>query len=225
MNSNNKYICIHGHFYLPPRENAWLETVELQDSARPYHDWNERINFECYAPNTAARILDDEGTIRKIVNNYARISFNFGPTLLSWLASEDPSTYAAIQRADQLSLERYSGHGSALAQVYNHLIMPLANRRDKLTQTRWGIRDFESRFGRRPEGIWLAETAVDTETLEILADECIVYTILAPRQARAFRRMGDTSWQDLPHDNSVDTRRPYHYALPSGQSIVLFFEG
>ncbi|MEL6636845.1 MAG: DUF3536 domain-containing protein [Bacteroidota bacterium] len=223
MNSNNKYICIHGHFYQPPRENAWLETVELQDSARPFHDWNERINFECYAPNTAARILDDEGTIRKIVNNYARISFNFGPTLLSWLASEDPSTYAAIQRADQLSQERYSGHGSALAQVYNHLIMPLANRRDKLTQTRWGIRDFESRFGRRPEGIWLAETAVDTETLEILADEGIVYTILAPRQARAFRRMGDTSWQDLPHDNSVDPRRPYHYALPSGQSIVLFF--
>ncbi len=223
MNSNNKYICIHGHFYQPPRENAWLETVELQDSARPFHDWNERINFECYAPNTAARILDGQGIIRKIVNNYGRISFNFGPTLLSWLASEDPSTHQAIQEADQLSQARFSGHGSALAQVYNHLIMPLANKRDKITQTLWGIRDFEFRFGRKPEGIWLAETAVDTETLEILADNDIVYTILAPRQAKAFRKIGQANWQGLPHDNSVDPRRPYLYQLPSGKSIVLFF--
>ncbi len=222
MNSSNKYICIHGHFYQPPRENAWLETVELQDSARPFHDWNERINFECYAPNTAARILDNQGIIRKIVNNYSRISFNFGPTLLSWLETQDPETYQSIQKADQISQARFSGHGSAIAQVHSHLIMPLANRRDKITQTLWGIRDFEYRFGRAPEGIWLAETAVDTETLEVLAEHDIKYTILAPRQAKAIRKKDDANWQTLAND-SVDPRRPYLYRLPSGKSIVLFF--
>lgn len=222
MNSNNKYICIHGHFYQPPRENAWLETIEIQDSARPFHDWNERINFECYAPNTAARILDQEGTIKKIVNNYSKISFNFGPTLLSWMEKADPATYAEIQKADRLSQARYSGHGSAIAQVHSHLILPLCNQRDKETQTIWGIRDFEYRFGRKPEGIWLAETAVDTETLEVLADNDITYTILAPRQAKAFRSIGEDSWQGLDHA-AVDPRRPYLYRLPSGKTIVLFF--
>src|SRR5262245_6122341 len=143
-----KYICIHGHFYQPPRENAWLETVEVQDSAWPYHDWNERITAECYGPNAFARILDGQARIAWIVNNYSRISFNFGPTLLSWLADNAPRVYAAIQTADRLSQERFSGHGSALAQVYNHMILPLANLRDKYTQVRWGIYDFEQRFGR-----------------------------------------------------------------------------
>jgi len=221
MDSRKKFICIHGHFYQPPRENAWLEVVELQDSAVPFHDWNERINFECYAPNTAARILDGEQFITKIVNNYARISFNFGPTLLYWMEKADPDTYKAILHADQLSLKRYNGHGSALAQVHSHLIMPLANRADKETQIRWGIDDFKYRFGRAPEGMWLAETAVDTETLELLADQNIRFTILAPRQARAYRRIGEEHWNDTPE--TIDPRRPYLYRLPSGREIVLFF--
>ncbi len=219
---SKKHICIHGHFYQPPRENAWLEIVEMQDSAAPFHDWNERINFECYASNTVARILDRERYIINITNNYSKISFNFGPTLLSWMQEADPGTYQAIIEADRQSLANFNGHGSAIAQVYGHLIMPLANRRDKETQVKWGIRDFEYRFGRKPEGIWLAETAVDTETLEILADHNIQYTILAPRQARAFRKVGDDNWIDLPHDN-VDSRRPYLYRLPSGRTISLFF--
>ncbi|MEM9858313.1 MAG: DUF3536 domain-containing protein [Bacteroidota bacterium] len=217
-----KYICIHGHFYQPPRENAWLEEVELQDSAHPFHDWNERITHECYGPNSASRILDKTGVIKKIVNNYSKISFNFGPTLLSWLEMHDPETYHEILEADKLSLENFNGHGSAVAQVYNHIIMPLANRRDKETQVKWGIYDFESRFGRKPEGMWLAETAVDTESLEVLAENGIKYTILAPRQAKAIRKRGDKTWQDVS-DLSVNTRVPYRCNLPSGNTIYLFF--
>ncbi len=217
-----KYICIHGHFYQPPRENAWLETVELQDSAYPFHDWNERITAECYGPNTASRILDKEGVIKKIINNYSRMSFNFGPTLLSWLENHAADVYQAILDADKQSLERFSGHGSAVAQVYNHIIMPLANRRDKDTQVKWGIRDFESRFNRMPEGMWLAETAVDTESLEVLAENGIRYTILAPRQAKSVRKIGTKEWSEVGHD-TVDTRVPYICHLPSGKSIYLFF--
>lgn len=217
-----KYICIHGHFYQPPRENAWLEVIEVQDSAHPYHDWNERITAECYAPNVASRILDDNKVIRNIVNNYSRISFNFGPTLLSWMEENDPETYRAILDADKESMKMFGGHGSALAQVYNHMIMPLANARDKEAQVIWGIRDFEYRFGRKPEGMWLAETAVDTETLEVLANHEIQFTILAPRQASAFRKSGDSDWIDVQHER-LDTRKPYLYRLPSGKSIALFF--
>ena len=168
-----RYICIHGHFYQPPRENPWLEEIELQDSAYPYHDWNERVTAECYAPNTASRLLEGEGRILAIVNNYSKISFNFGPTLLAWMERHDPNTYLAILEADKLSRERLSGHGSALAQGYNHMIMPLANSRDKRSQVVWGIKDFQKRFSRDPEGMWLPETAVDTETLEILAEQGI----------------------------------------------------
>jgi alpha-amylase/alpha-mannosidase (GH57 family) len=217
-----KYICIHGHFYQPPRENAWLEVIEVQDSAHPYHDWNERITAECYAPNVASRILDDKKVIRNIVNNYSRISFNFGPTLLSWMEANDPDTYRAILEADRESMKLFGGHGSAMAQVYNHMIMPLASLKDKETQVIWGIRDFESRFGRKPEGMWLAETAVDTETLEVLANQQIRFTVLAPRQARAFRKSGDSHWTEVQNDG-LDTRRPYLHQLPSGKSIVLFF--
>lgn len=148
-----RYVCIYGHFYQPPRENPWLEAIEAQDSASPYHDWNERITAECYAPNAYARLLDGEGRIERLVNNYVRISFNFGPTLLSWMEDKSPETYEAILAADAESQRRYSGHGSAIAQAYNHMILPLANRRDKETQVIWGIRDFERRFGRAPEGI------------------------------------------------------------------------
>ncbi|HEX8041052.1 MAG TPA: DUF3536 domain-containing protein [Chryseosolibacter sp.] len=216
-----KYICIHGHFYQPPRENAWLEVIEVQDSAHPYHDWNERIAAECYGPNTASRILNEEGVIRNIINNYSKISFNFGATLLSWMENNDRETYEAILEADRLSLETFGGHGSAMAQVYNHMIMPLANARDKETQIIWGIRDFVHRFNRLPEGMWLAETAVDSETLELLAKHDIRFTVLAPRQARSFRKIGETQW--TPAEKGFDTRRPYRYTLPSGRSIALFF--
>ncbi len=221
--ASKKFICIHGHFYQPPRENAWLEVIEVQDSAHPYHDWNERISAECYGPNAASRILSSNtSVIKNILNNYTRISFNFGPTLLSWMEIYDRETYAAILQADKESIERFSGHGSAIAQVYNHIIMPLANRRDKETQVIWGIRDFTHRFKREPEGMWLAETAVDTETLEILAEQNIKFTVLAPRQAKAVRKIGDTTWSSV-NDQSVDIKRPYLCKLPSGRSITLFF--
>lgn len=222
MNTTNKFVCIHGHFYQPPRENAWLEVVEMQDTAAPFHDWNARINFECYAPNAAARILDQSGKIVRITNNYGHISFNFGPTLLSWLEQADPETYAAIIEADKVSQVRFGGHGSAMAQVHSHIIMPLANRRDKETQVRWGIADFEYRFGRKPEGMWLAETAVDTETLEVLAEQGIQFTILAPRQVKSVRRIGEQEWRNADESN-LDIRSPYLCQLPSGRSIALFF--
>lgn len=222
MDILKKYICIHGHFYQPPRENAWLEAIEKQDSAAPFHDWNERINFECYAPNTAARILDTQNFITNIVNNYTNISFNFGATLLSWMEQADPDTYQAILDADKHSQEKFNGHGSAIAQVYSHLIMPLANARDKETQVIWGIRDFEYRFKRKPEGMWLAETAVDLDSLEILAEHGILFTILAPRQAKAIRRIDDIDWKSV-NESNIDTRLPYLCQLPSGKTITLFF--
>ncbi len=246
MSRSNKYVCIHGHFYQPPRENAWLETVEQQESSHPFHDWNTRINHECYAPNAAARILDGEGCIVKIRNNYNRISWNFGPTLLSWLEENDSDAYSMLISADKRSQELFGGHGSAVAQVHSHLIMPLCNARDKVTQVSWGIRDFERRFGRYPEGIWLAETAVNIETLEVLASHGIQFTILAPRQAKAVRKFAATeiNTNELPIPNppitsqpasdpqqpwrsvdaeSIDTRRAYWCLLPSGRRIALFF--
>ena len=183
------FVCVHGHFYQPPRENPWLETVEVQDSAAPYHDWNERITSECYAPNGASRIQNLSGEITRILNNYARMSFNFGPTLLSWLEEFAPRTYRMIQEADLASAERYSGHGSALAQVYNHIIMPLASERDARTQIRWGIADFEHRFHRKPEGMWLAETAVSRSVLDLMSREGIKYTVLAPHQCARVREL------------------------------------
>ncbi|WP_242917511.1 DUF3536 domain-containing protein [Pontibacter liquoris] len=220
----NKYICVHGHFYQPPRENPWLNEVELQESAYPYHDWNERITDECYARNSASRILNGQNNIVDIINNYALMSFNFGPTLLEWMQRKAPDTYQAILDADKQSMERFSGHGSALAQVYNHLIMPLANERDKETQVIWGIYDFRKRFGRLPEGMWLAETAADTPTLEALAAQGIKFTILSPYQARRFRKIGgdDAAWENV-EGAKINPRRPYLCHLPSGKEIVLFF--
>jgi alpha-amylase/alpha-mannosidase (GH57 family) len=215
-------VCIHGHFYQPPRENPWLESVELQDSAFPYHDWNERITAECYAPNGASRILDGEGRIEQIVNNYAKISFDFGPTLLDWLQRNVKDTYDAILAADAESKRQFSGHGSALAQAYNHLILPLAHRRDKLTQVIWGIRDFERHFGRRPEGMWLPEAAVDLESLEMLADHEIAFTILSPDSAHRVRELSGRGWSDVS-GGRVDPSMAYRARLPSGRAISLFF--
>ena len=243
MNSlerGGRYVCVHGHFYQPPRENPWLETIEVQDSAAPYHDWNERITAECYAPNGASRITNRQNQIVRIVNNYARMSFNFGPTLLSWLQDFAPRTYRMIQDADTASAERFSGHGSALAQVYNHIIMPLASERDARTQIRWGIADFQKRFGRKPEGMWLAETAVCRKTLDILAQEGILFTILAPHQcarvrklaqpppgakpsrAKAAQTSAEGPWTETPNA-STDTTQPYRVQLDEGRSIAVFF--
>ncbi|MBX3746878.1 MAG: DUF3536 domain-containing protein [Verrucomicrobiae bacterium] len=217
-----KYLCLHGHFYQPPRENPWLEGVELQDSAHPYHDWNERITAECYAPNAMARLLDGDGRIVDIVNNYSRISFNFGPTLLAWMEQKAPDVLAAIVEADRRSRDRFSGHGSALAQGYNHMILPLANARDRHTQVVWGKRDFEHRFGRAPEGMWLAETAADTPSLEALAQQGIKFTILSPFQASRVRSLRGGPWSDV-NGARVDPSRPYLVRLPAGRSIVVFF--
>ncbi|MBN2126429.1 MAG: glycoside hydrolase, partial [Deltaproteobacteria bacterium] len=217
-----RYVCIHGHFYQPPRENPWLEVIDLQDSARPYHDWNRRITAECYAPNATSRILDEKNRILRMVNNYAGISFNFGPTLLSWMERNAPEVYQSILEADQESMDTFSGHGSALAQAYNHMIMPLANRRDKETQIIWGIRDFEHRFQRRPEGMWLPETAVDLETLDIMAGHGIRFTLLAQHQARRIRSVGDPSWTEMD-GGRIDPTRAYRLKLPSGRDIALFF--
>ncbi len=217
-----KYICIHGHFYQPPRENAWIETIEVQDSAYPYHDWNRRINAECYAANAYSRILNGEGRIERIVNNYEKMSFNFGPTLLAWMEKNTPDLYGTLLDADAESARRYSGHGSALAQAYNHMIMPLCNRRDKVTQVLWGIRDFEQRFGRRPEGMWLPETAVDFETLEIMAAQGILFTILSPHQAAKTRSFEEAEWTDVT-GGDIDPKKAYLQKLPEGRSITLFF--
>ncbi|MDD5154330.1 MAG: DUF3536 domain-containing protein [Desulfovibrionales bacterium] len=219
--SSKRFICMHGHFYQPPRENPWLEAVEIQDSAFPCHDWNERVNAEGYAPNSRSRMLDNEGRIINIVNNYDFISFNFGPTLLSWMSEYAPETLRWIIEGDRLSCERYNGHGNAVAQVYNHVIMPLAGSRDKETQVKWGIADFRYRFGRQPEGMWLAETAVDTATLEALAAEGVRFTILAPRQAKQCRPLGKKMWTAL--DGNIDTLVPYLCRLPSGREIAIFF--
>ncbi len=221
---NEVFLTIHGHFYQPPRENPWLEAIELQDSALPFHDWNERINKECYNPNSVSKIVDSRNRILDVVNNYEHMSFNFGPTLLSWMEHYAPLTYERIIKADIESISQHNGHGNAIAQVYNHIIMPLANEKDKETQIKWGIRDFEYRFGRKPEGMWLAETAVDDDTLRLLVENGIKFTILSPYQALKFKKEKDKDWTDVSWGN-IDPARSYKYNIKSapGKSIDLFF--
>lgn len=202
-----KFLTVHGHFYQPPRENPWLEEVEAEEGAAPYHDWNERITAECYTPNG---------------DNLRKISFNFGPTLLSWLKRHAPETYARILEADRLSRSERGGHGNAIAQAYNHVIMPLATRRDKVTQIRWGIEDFRHRFGRDPEGLWLPETAVDRETLDILAESGLRFTILAPWQARRVRQLAGGKWKDVT-SGRINPSQAYRFVAAGGQSLALFF--
>ena len=220
-------LCVHGHFYQPPRENAWIETIELQDSAAPFHDWNERIHFECYHPNAWARVLDPQGRVLDVVDNFEKISFNFGPTLISWLESNYPATYRHILEADRVSREEHGGHGNAIAQAYNHVILPLANRRDKVTQVRWGVEDFRHRFGRAPESVWLPETAVNEETLEVLAEEGIKFVILEPHQAEAVRPIDGGDWADVSA-GTIDPRMPYRCFLkkdPKKHVDIFFYDG
>ena len=223
MSASKRFICIHGHFYQPPRENPWLETVETQDTAAPYHDWNERVCAECYSPNGAARIVNSKNQITRILNNYAHMSFNFGPTLLSWLKENAPRTYRMILDGERRSRKNFKGHSSAMAQVYNHIILPLASRRDRLTQIRWGIADYQFHFGVQPEGMWLAETAADTESLELLAQCGIKFTVLAPHQCKRIRSLEEgAEWAETPNA-SVDTTHPYRIRFESGLSIAVFF--
>ncbi|MGO8756874.1 MAG: DUF3536 domain-containing protein [Terracidiphilus sp.] len=223
MPPGKRFVCIHGHFYQPPRENPWLETVETQDTAAPYHDWNERVCAECYAPNGASRIVNGKNQITRIVNNYARISFNFGPTLLSWLKENAPRTYRMVLDGESRSRGRCHNHSSAMAQAYNHMILPLASPRDRVTQIRWGIADYENSFGIEPEGMWLPETAADTATIEALAANGIRFTVLAPHQCKRIRPLKeDAAWIDTPNA-SVDTTHPYLARFASGASIAVFF--
>ena len=214
------YIAIHGHFYQPPRENPWLEIIETEESAHPFHDWNERIAFECYRPNAYARVLDERGKILEINNNYSSISFNFGPTLLPWLEKHFPSVYQKILEADRESLRRF-GHGNAIAQVYNHIIMPLGNDRDKETEVLWGIADFEKRFHRKPEALWLPETAVNTPTLQVLVKYGMHYLILSPFQALRVRPLGSKRWTDVSQGR-IDTTQPYRCFIKdsSGKKLL-----
>ncbi len=200
-----KCLVIHGHFYQPPRENAWTESIVKQDSAHPYHDWNERINAECYRPNAFARILDHTNRIINIVNNYAQVSFNFGPTLLSWLERYSPATYRRILEADKASVERFHGHGNAIAQAYNHAILPLCNARDKVTQVYWGIADFRYRFNREPEAMWLPETAVNDATLRALVEHGMKFVILSPHQAKRLRSFAITEIEQGASEHEADT--------------------
>jgi len=213
-------IVVHGHFYQPPRENPWLESVEVQDSAAPFHDWNERVTAECYAPNTAARRVDDKNRVLDIVNNFEKISFNIGPTLFAWLERHRPEVYAKIIEADRASVAA-RGHGNACAQVFNHMIMPLATRRDKVTQVRWGLEDFRARFGREPEGLWLPETAVDAESLEVLAEAGVKFTILAPHQASRIRQLDTEAWEDV--GGGIDPSRAYLWRGPRDLTLAVFF--
>ncbi len=218
-------LIIHGHFYQPPRENPWTESIGREPSASPYLNWNERIYRECYRPNAFARIVDAFGRVERVINNYAYLSFNFGPTLLSWMQTYHPETYARIIEADKWSVVHRSGHGNAIAQAYNHVILPLCNERDRKTQVRWGIADFRHRFGRDPESLWLPETACNDDTLGVLIDEGLRYAILSPHQAERVRPLGqEDAWRDVS-DGGIDPGLAYRYFHrdDSGRSIVLFF--
>ncbi|MCL4377368.1 MAG: DUF3536 domain-containing protein, partial [Actinobacteria bacterium] len=224
MKKIQKYICIHGHFYQPYRMNPWLEKIQFQENAKPYHDWNERITAECYDTNSASHILDSNNKIKDISNNYSKISFNFGPTLLSWIKSSHPDLLARIIDADHEGMGRFSGHGTAMAQTYNHLIMPLANKKDKYIQVSWSVKDFKKTFNRQPEGMWIAEIAVDNETLDLLAQFGIKFVILSPDQASRIRKINDNTdgWKMI-NESTLNTRMPYICKLPSGKSIIIFF--
>ncbi len=218
-------VVIHGHFYQPPREDPWTLEIEKQPSAYPFHDWNERINKECYAANAASRILDSSGRIEEILNNYRHISFNFGPTLMNWLKANDPKTFDLIVQADRDSRADNGGHGNAIAQVYNHIILPLASDRDIATEIEWGIRSFRGDFGRDPEGLWLSETAVNDRVAESVAAAGIRFLILSPHQAREFKPVHsgpDTAWKDVS-DGSIDPSRPYLLSTRRGDLAVFFY--
>ena len=183
-------VVVHGHFYQPPRENPWRDEVEADVAAAPFHDWNTRIAHECYRPFATARILDDTGHVAGRTNLFEWTSFDAGPTLLRWLETHARDVHTAMVVADRASARRLRGHGNAMAMPYHHLILPLASRREKVTEVRWGLADFRRRFGRDAEGMWLPETAVDEATLVVLAEEGVQFTVLAPHQVESLAPNG-----------------------------------
>ena len=219
-----RLLCLHGHFYQPPRENPWIEAIEVQDSAAPFHDWNERVAAECYGPNGASRLKLKSAADRivDIVNNYQHLSFNFGPTLLGWLERHRPDVYASVLEADAASLAR-RGHGNALAQAYSHAILPLCSPSDLRTQVRWGLRDFHRRFHRPAEGFWLPETAADQKSLCALVEEGIRFTVLSPYQALRVRPPGG-AWAEATGAR-FDPTRPYRVRAGPGEILVFFYDG
>jgi alpha-amylase/alpha-mannosidase (GH57 family) len=206
ISAGKVFVVVHGHFYQPPRENPWIEEIELEESAYPFPNWNARITRECYTPNTCARIRDDRLRVLDIINNFQYINFNIGPTLISWLAANAPVTYERILAADRESHARL-GFGNAIAQAYNHVILPLANARDRETEILWGLRDFSYRFQRQADAMWLPETAVNMEVLRDLVDHGMSYVILSPWQARQIRPLQGGPWVEVNGD--IDTTRPY----------------
>ena len=224
INMSGKHIAIHGHFYQPPRDNPWLGLIDKQKSAYPFHDWNERINRECYHPNAFSRILGREGRIQDLVLNYKYINFNIGPTLMDWIAEHDHALYEKILEADKESRKIFNGHGNAIAQVYNHVIMPLANHQDRVTQIEWGIAHFKKHFKRNPESMWLAETAINYEVVEHLIDYGMTYVILSPTQAEKIRPLNSDHWLDVSNNN-IDTSRPYRIYTnhEKGRFLDVFF--
>ncbi len=215
------FLVIHGHFYQPPRENPYIDFVEKEPSASPFHDWNHRITHECYAPNFWARLYGPGGGLKAVVNNYSFMSFDIGPTLFRWLRKNAPSVYQAIIQGDIESRKRFSGHGSAISHPYSHIILPLAHEEDKDLNVKWGIEEFKFHFKRNPEGMWLPECAVDTETLEVLAKQGISFVILSPFQAKRAKRFGEY-WQEA-EGGRIDPFRPYKVKLPSGREMSVFF--
>jgi len=222
------YLCIHGHFYQPPRENPWTGEIEIQPSAAPFNDWNERIFQECYKPNTEAEIIDlTSNKVINRVNNYENLNYNFGPTLLHWIKEKHPDTFKKIIEADKKSITSHNGHGNAIAQIYNHIILPLANEQDSITQIKWGLYDFEFHFGRKSEGIWLAETACNYRTIEYLIDEGVKYIILDPSQANRVRKLDSSEWADVSN-GSINTKHPYRIFSklnPTKFIDVFFYDG
>ena len=214
-------VIVHGHFYQPPRENPFTGVIERHENAAPFHDWNERITGECYTPNTKSPVLDPDGQVVDNINNFEHMSFNFGPTLLDYLQKQHPDTYRRILEADRQSVS-VRGHGNAMAQCYNHMIMPLASARDRRTQIVWGLEDFRFRFGRRPEGMWLPETAVDSSTLDDLARAGMKFVLLSPTQAKRIRPDDSSGWQDVPEEGAPASR-PYRCRTVHGTLAVLFY--
>jgi len=211
-------LVVHGHFYQPPRENPWSDELETEPSATPFHDWNARINAECYRANAYARIHDRGGRIASIENNYARMSYNFGPTLARWIERHDGRTHTRLVAADA-EQERRLGAGAAMAQAYAHPILPLANALDRRTQILWGLADFRRRFGRPAQGFWMPETAASSATLAALIELGVEFTIIAPEQVTAVRAPG-AEWTTVTRD-TVDTGRAYKWMHPDGSGRFL----
>jgi len=217
-------VIVHGHFYQPPRENPWTGEVDEEPDAAPFHDWNERIYSECYRANAQVSFIDERTGARRIVNNYTHLSFNFGPTLLTWLQRTHPDTHSQIIAADAESARRRNGHGNAIAQGYSHAILPLCNERDRRTQVRWGLADFRYRFGRAAEAMWLPETACNSDVLDLLIDEGLRYVILAPDQASRIRKTANSSWQEVtPGELNTGVAYEYRHRNLRDRSLAVFF--